>query len=219
MQGMSSSHSRRICRASSALNSGRLKSARMTSGAGCRWSRKSCSVSTRSAMGSNPARRSGAKHQVGVGGVVLDDQEAQWRGASSDAPNSRECFGRRSIHEGRLAVEQQPVVSQVLGDFVELFEVDRLHDVAVHPQLVALDDVALFARRREHHHGNQSRSRVAPNLPQHLQCRRPRAVSDRAGSPSGSRSCGRHRRRCRRRTPRPRHRPARRGRCWRYFAF
>ena len=39
----------------------------------------------------------------------------------------------------RLPIEQQPVKAQALGNFVELFEIDGLDDVAVNALVIALD--------------------------------------------------------------------------------
>ena len=47
---------------------------------------------------------------------------------------------------GRGLVEEEPVEAEVLDCGGEAFEVHGFHDVAVHAEVVALDDVALFFR-------------------------------------------------------------------------
>src|SRR5207244_10345281 len=57
---------------------------------------------------------------------------------------------RRQLGGFRWLVQKQPVHAEGTGRLLELIEVDRFDDVAVDAQPVALDQVALFARRGQH---------------------------------------------------------------------
>src|SRR5439155_15989933 len=75
---------------------------------------------------------------------------------------------RRSGGARRL-IEQEPVETELGHRAHELFEVHRLDDVAVDPEFVALDDVALLARRGHHHHRDAFRARIGLDPPQDLE--------------------------------------------------
>src|ERR1700722_757477 len=74
--------------------------------------------------------------------------------------------------ELRIAVRQrhhrQPEALDGAHDGDELLEIDRLGDVAIGVQLVALDDVVLGFRGGEHHHRNDAQPRIGFHLAQHL---------------------------------------------------
>src|SRR5512135_1003355 len=69
----------------------------------------------------------------------------------------------------RRFVENEPIEAELADRFGELHEIDRLADVAVGPELVALDAVPLLARGRQHDHGEQPGLLVGPDPPQDLE--------------------------------------------------
>src|SRR5258708_39988 len=66
----------------------------------------------------------------------------------------------------RGVVEHRPVQPQLADGFGELLEVHRFDNVAVDSSLVALDNVALLARRGQHDHRNRPRAWVFLHPPQ-----------------------------------------------------
>src|SRR5579884_1074466 len=64
----------------------------------------------------------------------------------------------------RLLVQQQPIESDLADGVGELREVDGFDDVAVHAQVVALNEITLLARGAEHYYGNAPRTRVGLQL-------------------------------------------------------
>ena len=97
-------------------------------------------------------------HQLGIGRPVLEDQGTQ---------RLRHRASIRSTH--RRLVEQQPVHAEAAHTLGELLKVDRLGDVRVHTEPVALDHVALLARRGQHHDRDVPRALVAFDPPKHLE--------------------------------------------------
>src|SRR4051812_29064721 len=60
-------------------------------------------------------------------------------------------FNPESGSTASRAVHRQPVQPELAHRVDELVEVHRLADIAVRPEVVALDDVALFVGGREDH--------------------------------------------------------------------
>jgi len=58
-----------------------------------------------------------------------------------------ESYFNKLLDLRRAFVEHQPVHSELPGGFREVVEVDRLADVAVDPDLIAADQVALLIGR------------------------------------------------------------------------
>src|SRR5438093_547591 len=69
---------------------------------------------------------------------------------------------------GRWLVQDQPVEPELAHGLHELAEVDRLADVAVGPEAVAVDDVPLLLGRREDDDGQQPGPGVGPDAAQDL---------------------------------------------------
>src|SRR5208282_512113 len=60
----------------------------------------------------------------------------------------------------RLHVQEKPVHTHLLDGLHELVEVDRLDDVAVHAQAIALDDIPVLLRRGEDDNRRHARAFV-----------------------------------------------------------
>src|ERR1700690_862964 len=75
--------------------------------------------------------------------------------------------GVRSVN-GAL-VDHQPIQAQSFDDLPELLEIDRLLDIAVNPQVVALNQVSLLAGGCHDDHRNRLGSRIILQFSKHLQ--------------------------------------------------
>src|SRR6266700_8172269 len=94
-------------------------------------------------------RRTDAARQRGTGGHHAAGLPGRVHGLEpADLPAAGR---RRQLGRFRWLVQEQPVHAEGPGRLLELIEVDRLDDVAVDAQPVALDQVTLLARRGQHH--------------------------------------------------------------------
>lgn len=67
------------------------------------------------------------------------------------------------------AIHREPVETELTHGVDELVEIDGFADVGICAQLVALDDVSLFVRRRQHHDGKRLGRRLLANLCENLE--------------------------------------------------
>src|SRR5882672_8338485 len=72
-------------------------------------------------------------------------------------------------HLPRDAIDEQPVESELLYGIDEFFKFDRLCNVAVYPELVALHHVAVFFRGGHDHDGNHLGAFIRLDAAQDLQ--------------------------------------------------
>src|SRR5262249_28662629 len=125
---------------------------------GDRLARNSPSLWTRFQFASNPALRSSRSMS----------SASVWR---SSRINTLSGTVTRSASAGRRRrlVEEDPVESHLLHGVAELLEIHGLHDIAVDPQPIAFDEVALLARGGDHDHGDHAGRGIRFDAPQHLE--------------------------------------------------
>src|SRR5687768_9006145 len=99
-------------------------------------------VSTRSKITSYPAR--------------LNSLTAS-RASSTESSTikRRSSAGILSVPQRSGFVQQQPIQSELAHGFDELREIDRLADVAVCSQRIAVNEVLFLFRGRQYHHGKK----------------------------------------------------------------
>src|SRR3981081_4330623 len=161
MKGRSGCIRRPMLSADSPPKGGRGKSERTISGANSLHSRvKSASVSTRRYSNCRPERLSSRKMIS-----ASDSTSSTIRTLSSFIGVS---LLRARIDSRRQAIDQNPVATRFGDLFDKCREVDRLHDITVHAEGVAGDDVALLGTGGQHHHWDRLSSFVRLDLTQNL---------------------------------------------------
>src|SRR5438876_10889533 len=115
--------------------------------------RRSFSVSTRCSEKSSCARRSSRSIRAASCGL-------------SSTIRMRMCWAIDD--SGSRLVHCHPVETEVGDGLHEAVELDRLHDIAVHAELITFHPIALLGGRSDHHDGDSLCPFVALRLPQHL---------------------------------------------------
>src|SRR6266581_2626561 len=164
MNGMSARDSRAIASALGPLNCGMEKS-EMT-----RWGwnssssrRKSASVCTRWLWKSRPPRVNSRRTSSASFGLSSTS-----RILSRSAMLSAVFVSVRGFHGGRL-VDDGPEHAGLLDGIDKLLETNRLDDVGVDSQAIALHEIFFLAGRRQHHDRQEFERLIALDLPQHLE--------------------------------------------------
>src|SRR6185436_7403547 len=145
MNGVSGAFSRAMPSAAMPSKCGMEKSERITSGENSRSaSEKACSVSTMRCSTRMPARFS-----------------SRISSSASEPTSSVRRIRIASVGTSvRDTVDEHPVKAEFRDGVVERLELHRLHDVAVHAEAIALEDIALLIRGCHHHDGNRPRHGV-----------------------------------------------------------
>src|SRR2546423_887988 len=94
-----------------------------------------------------------------------------WPSSRWRRPSSFSAATSRAADSGsfRRAGQQEPVHAEVARRFLELVEINRLDDVAVHAQPVTLDQVPLLPRGSQHHDRDGPGAFVRLDTAEHLQ--------------------------------------------------
>src|ERR1700674_3924587 len=161
MKGRSGRIRRTMLSAASPSKRGRAKSESTMSGANSlHWRVKSAAVSTRRFSNCRPERLSSRKMIS-----PSDSTSSTIRILSSFISLS---LVRARIDSRRQAIDQNPVAARFGDLFDKCREIDRLHDITVHAEGVARDDVALLGTGGQHHHWDRLSSFVRLDLAQNL---------------------------------------------------